>query len=273
MKNKFVYLTAFSAAVLVLTAAYFSITGFAKLFSGAVISIIVLMCGFELAKVIAVSFLYRYWQKTAKLMKVYLLIAVGLLMLITSAGIYGFLSAAYLATSEDLAKVERAVELLESKKFALIDQVNAAKLIVDGKNKRSESLMLLRVIQENRLDSLYNRGWFASAKRTENLIKDADIELKSLAESQVNVNKSIQAINDSIYAVNEGIIELQGNTVKGDIGPLKYIAALTNKSIDSVVNFFILLLVFISDPLAVCLVIITNKVLFESNYNLKKNSL
>lgn len=254
-----------SAAILVISAAYFSVTGFAKLFSGASLSIVVLISGLEFAKLVVTSFLYRYWSTISKTFRAYLLMAVSVLMIITSAGIYGFLSSAYSITSDKIEKLDGNVKIYEKKKEIMNDQINRIKTNIESRNKRSESLTLLRINQESRIDTLYKKGMIKSARSTEQIIRDANTEIANISHINDSLNKSIQVLSDSTGRIDMTILDLQSNDIKGDIGPLKYIATLTGKSIDDVVNFFILLLVFISDPLAVCLVIATNKVMLEQN--------
>lgn len=263
MKLKFVHLLALSAAILVCSAGYFSVTGFAKLFSGATLSIIILISGLELAKLVVTSFLYRYWNNISLSFKGYLLIAVTVLMIITSAGIYGFLSSAYSVTSDKLSKIDGNIKLFDNKKQSLVNYSDRIKNNIEEKNKRSQSLVVLRVNQESRLDTLYKKGLIQSAKRTEQIIKEANDEIVEINKTNDSLNRVIQTVLDSVGRIDIKILSLNDNDVKGDIGPLKYIASLTHKSIDEVVNFFILLLVFISDPLAVCLVIATNKILLD----------
>jgi hypothetical protein len=261
---KFIYLLIVSATILVCSAAYFSVTGFAQLFSGAFISIVILISGLEFAKLTVTSFLYRYWDSVSKIFKVYLLIVVATLMIITSAGIYGFLSAAYSVTVNELSKIEGVNNLYEKKIEIIQNNVNNIKSVIKSKNERMTMLVSLRANQESRIDTLYKKGMIKSVRRTEDMINNANYEIN-------NTNKIVDSLNnvmshqlDSVSKIDLKMLELKSNVINGDIGPLKYIATLTGKSIDSVVNFFILLLVFISDPLSACLVIASNKVLLEN---------
>ncbi len=265
MKLKFVYLLILSTTILVCSAAYFSITGFVKLFSSEKTSIIILIGGLELSKLVVTSFLYKYWNNIATLFKIYLLIATSILMIITSAGIYGFLSSSYSATSNKIDQLNNNIVLYENKKSNFLNYIDRIKLDLEDKNKRSKNLSELRINQENRIDTLYKKGLIQSVKRTEQIIKDANNEILSIRRNSDSLNIIIQYNLDSINILDNKILLLKSNNINGDIGPLKYIASLTGKNIDSVVNFFILLLVFISDPLAVSLVLATNKVLLLEN--------
>lgn len=270
MKLKFSYLLILSASILVGIAAFFSVTGFSELFAGAKYSIIVMISGLEIAKLTVTSFLYRYWTTINKGMKTYFLIAISILMIITSAGIYGFLSSAYASTSDKIGNLEGQVDLLNQKKEIIKSNVDRINSSIENKNKRLNSLTTLRTSQESRIDTLYKKGMINGVKRTEQIIKDANIEITKTGKEIDSLNKQTQIALDSSGRIDSKILDLKNNNVKGEISPLQYIAKLTGKSIDSIVNFFILLLIFVCDPLAVCLVIATNKVLLEDS---KKKSL
>ena len=265
MKLKFIYLLIVSTSILVGSAAYFSVIGFSALFAGSFISVVILISGLELAKLVVTSFLYKYWGDVSTILKSYMLVAIAALMIITSAGIYGFLSSAYMVTSNKMSLIDGSISIYEKRKEVIQEYVERMKNNIKDKNRRGESLMLLRTSQESRLDTLYKRNMIKSAKRTEQIIKDADNEITFIGSKNDSLSKMIQVALDSSGKIDMKILELNSSNVKGDIGPLKYIATLTGKSIDNVVNFFILLLVFISDPLAVAMVIAVNKVLLEQN--------
>lgn len=270
MKFKFHYLLAFSAFILSVSAAYFSITGLAKLFNGAYWSVIIMASGLELAKLVALSFLYRYWNKINAVFKSYLMIGIFILMVITSAGIYGFLSSAYSVTADKLGNINTESEFLEKRKQSFAGNNDRIKLLIDNKSNRINSLTSLRVSQESRIDTLYKKGLISGVKKTEKIINNANTEIEKLTAQIDDLNKSIQSNLDSISKIEIKIIDVNKNDVKGEIGSLKYIASLTGKSVDKVVNFFILLLIFVFDPLAIALVIATNKVSMAENGELKK---
>jgi hypothetical protein len=261
VKLKFVYLLTVSASILVCSAAYFSITGFVKLFSSEKVSIAILIGGLEFSKLVVTSFLYKYWDNIKFLFKFYLTLITLILMVITSSGIYGFLSSAYSYTSNKLAEIDGNILLYEKKKQMLYDYTDRIKINIIEKNKRIQSLTSIRFNQEARVDILYKKGLISSVRKTEQIIKEANLEINVSNIKIDSLNRIAQYNLDSIGKIDILILRLSSSNINGDIGPLKYIANLTGKNIDSVVNFFILLLVFISDPLALSLVIATNKVL------------
>ena len=115
------YLVGFSALIIAGCAAYFSVTGLGVLFAGASISVMVMASSLELAKLVAATYLKQEWDNIKGFNKWYLTISVGLLMLITSAGIFGYLSNAFQAQSLQLQQVDREIAVHQTK----IDQNTA----------------------------------------------------------------------------------------------------------------------------------------------------
>lgn len=261
MKKFYAILLGFTAVLLAATAAYFSVFGLSKLFIGASISVIIMAGTLEFSKIIIVSFLHQYWNKLAKGLKSYLLIGTVVLMVVTSIGIYGFLSSAYSKSSADIKKMDGDIELLDSKiKIKTEEKVRLDEQI-KTKNDRIVSLTNLRESQETRLDSLYQKGWLNSAKQTELVISDANKNIESLNAEISDINIKIESVNDSISKYETIKIETANGNLAGEVGPLKYIAKLTGSNMDKVVNWLILLLILVFDPLAVALVISTSSMI------------
>ena len=135
------FLIALSALSVSASAAFYSITGLSKLFAGASFAVIIMASSLEIAKLVIASFLYQYRKTAAKLLKVYLTIALGVLILITSAGIYGFLSSAYETTSAKNTVVEKQIAALETKKA---NYTKTRDLYIQDKDKISKSTSDLR---------------------------------------------------------------------------------------------------------------------------------
>ena len=189
--NKF-FIVALGAAALFLAsiAAYISIYGLSKVFIGAATLIIVMMSILEFSKVLIVSLLHQRWNRINKKLRGFLMFATIVLMLITSIGVYGFLSSAYSNASVKIGWVSGEITLLDKKIQIKKDGQSRLNEQINIKNNRISTLTELRRSQETRLDSLYQRGWIASAKKTEAVIKDADNNIDVL------VSKSIVSIND-----------------------------------------------------------------------------
>ena len=153
MKVKFSYIMLILALTVAGCAAYFSVWGLSQLFAGASLSVIIMASVLEFSKVASTTALHRYWPKINKALRVYLVIAVSVLMLITSAGIYGFLSNAYQQTANKLEIQNGQLGILDGKKALFQKSIDDNQKIVDSKNKRIDQLTNLRNTQETRLDS------------------------------------------------------------------------------------------------------------------------
>lgn len=257
-KYIFPLLVALSALSLAGAAAFFSVTGLSKLFGGAKTEVIVMASALEFAKLVTASFLHRYWKTLKWQMKTYLTIGVVTVMLITSAGIYGFLSNAYSVTSNKLQNVEAQAGMVDQKKNIINSEISRLQENKTLKSNRVQSLVDLRSKQEARVDSLYNRKQNSAAKRVEEQIVQSTNEISKTTIEVDTLNAQIQRKYAEISNLDMEVLDLKNNDINSEVGPLRYIAKLTGKDMDSVVNFFILLLVFVFDPLAVSLVIATN---------------
>ena len=248
----FLLITILAALVIAGTAALFSVTGISSVFAGHYFQVAIMAGALETGKIIISSILYRYWGIMNRYIKSYMLVALLVLMIITSAGIFGYLSEAYQKTKSGYDIIGKEVELLTSKKQLFQNEY-------DRYEKRLNTLTDIRSGQETRLDSLYSRGQTTSAKRIETNIKSQDVEI-------VNLNKQLLSISDSISAIETKILERQTTIIGGDLGPLQYVATAFNTDMDTVVKFFILILIFVFDPLAVTLIVAANMIFVNKHY-------
>lgn len=262
-KSKFHYLLAIAAFGTAAVAAYFSVTGLGKLFAGASLSIMIMAGVLEFSKLVVASYVYRFWEKIKILEKSYLILALAILMTITSAGIYGYLSGAYSETSSKLQVSQGEISLLDKKKEQFKERIVNTQGNIDKKNIRITSLNNLRATQESRLDSLYARKTYKQAKVVEGQIKDADIEIKKLTRETDSLLNVVNVYNEEVSKLDLGATEKIAENLKGEAAPLQYIATLFGTTMDKVVNFFMFLLIFVCDPLAIILVIATNKVILS----------
>jgi len=239
-------------------AGYFSVFGLSQLFAGASTAVIIMATGLEVAKVITTTALHRYWTKTSRWLKIYLTISVVVLMLITSAGIYGFLSNAYQKTANKLEIQNGQISVLTGKKDIFQKNIDDNKMIIEQKNKRIAQLSELRRTQETRLDAASNSR-NKNGARTD--IKTSNDEIQKLTNDIDILNAKNVILSDSISKYNTNVLELNVNSeVAGEVGPLKYISELTGAPMAKVVNVLILFLIFVFDPLAVALILMTNRV-------------
>jgi hypothetical protein len=237
----FIAILAITAFVIAGVAAYFSVQGIATLYAGAFISVLVMAGALEVGKLVATSFLYRYWHKTNLLLKTYILVAILLLMGITSMGIFGFLTAAYQTSLIEYSQAETRQEFLVSQKAILEKELESL-------NMRVETLNQSRLSQEQRLPSMSR----TAARPVYEDIKASGEEI-SQARSRMN------QIFDEVKNLDLQTLEAQKQSGKQkDIGTLKYAAELFGTDINTIVKWFTLAIIFVFDPLAIALVLAYN---------------
>jgi hypothetical protein len=203
-----------------------------------------MMGGLEFGKVVLASFLARYWKKLSFLFRIYFSVALLILILITSGGIFGYLSDGYQKTKGSYDVNEKEVVFIKQK----IDLFTKQKETID---KRISSLTDSRVGQERRLDSLYSRRQNSTAKSVESYIAKSNSQLDDLTKQSSVLGDSI-----SKYSLTQLNKETQNAT--GELGPLKYLATIFNTDMDTIVKWFIFMLIFVFDPLAVLLFVSLN---------------
>ena len=240
-KRIFPLLIALSALSVSASAAFYSVTGLTKLFAGAAFAVGIMAGSLEFAKLIIASLLYQYWDNINKVLRTYLTIAAGVLILITSAGIYGFLSSAYQDTANKEAIVEQQVAALETKK-QLFEQ-NRDNYLTEKKSLTQNTAQLRSALTSEKLKGK----------------KSFERQITSASKSDEKVTAKLDVVNDSIFALENRILEIKtASTTTSELGPLKYISNLTGQSMDKIINWFLLIIIFVFDPLAIALVIAAN---------------
>ena len=248
-KKLFPYIIALSALAVSASAAFYSVSGIMKLFAGASLAVGIMAGSLEVAKLVIASLLYQYWTELNKVLKTYLTIAAFVLILITSAGIYGFLSSAYQETANKATIVDQQILALETKK-KLYEGTR------DGIYKEKQSLSGLK-------ESLSKGSTTQFTDRNGNLVvrsNNASIkQIESASNSDEKLSSKLDAVNDSIFSLENKILEVKTNsTVSSELGPLKYLSGLTGQPMDKIINWFLLVIIFVFDPLAIALVIAAN---------------
>jgi hypothetical protein len=221
----FPYLVAFSAGLVAFSAAFFSVFGLSKLFAGAQTSVVIMAGSLEFAKLVTASFLYRYWKTVPVFLKNYLIVGTIVLILITSAGIFGYLSNAY----------QGATTTFEKQSTILMFKEDQLEQVVEDKVFLKEEL-------ETAIAELPDNYRTARKKLRE--------------EYQPQINELNKQTLDLKQAIGDLKAELVDTGV--DVGPAIYLARVFDTEIDTVVKFFIFILIFVFDPLAVSLVIAAN---------------
>jgi len=239
----FTLLLFFTALLVAGCAAYFSVLGIATLFSGHYIQVLVMAGALELGKLIATSFLYRYWSKTIWFLRLYMIGAVLILMGITSMGIYGYLSSGFQVNASKLETIEKQVLLIEEQKSNLIKEI-------EQNNKRIEILNEARKTQEQRVQAAGN--YKLPREQAYAAIEKTNLELEK-------VNAENDQLREEQFKKDNEILELQkqDNEVH-DIGTFKFVAESLGLPLETIVKLFIIVIVCVFDPLAVSLILCYN---------------
>lgn len=253
--KSFKFILGITGIIIASCAAYFSIFGLSKLFSSSQLEVIIMASALELGKLIAVSFLYRYWIEISKSLKTYLFIAIFGLMIITSLGIYGFLTSSYQNTVNKMTVNNSEVSLIENKKQTFESKIKALVNDLENTNTRLNNLVILRGTQEDRIDKLLEGENYYTVRKVQDDIKRADIEIDKLNKKIDKTNEEIFSYRDSISVYDLQILNAKDLDVAGELGPLIYISELTDTDMNVIINYLVLLIVFVFDPLAISLVV------------------
>ena len=250
----FTLLLGLSALMVAGAAAYFSVLGIATLFAGSYYQVMIMAGSLEFGKLVAASYLHRFWNKTSWWLKGYLCVAVIALMAITSIGIFGYLSAAYQVNSAKFGQIDNEISLIQSQQDVLVKEI-------EQNNKRVEMLNEIRKTQEKRVEEAGN--YKVPREQAYAAIDKANQELNE-------INTKNQTLREKQFQKDNEIIELKAQISKAkDIGTFKFFADFINKPLDSVVIWFIVCLIFVFDPLAVSLVLAFNTVVSNKTKTVK----
>jgi hypothetical protein len=244
------YLVGFSALIIAGCAAYFSVTGLGVLFSGAAVSVMVMAGALEFAKLVAATYLKQEWDNIKGFNKWYLTSAVALLMLITSAGIFGYLSNAFQSQSLKLQQVDREVLVYTTK----IEQ-NTAQITQLNTQLGNLSSTQNTILEKGKVNS--------------RLLRSVDQKDRQVAQ----INKKIGNLQDENAKNNEKIneIKISNLDLEKEVGGFRFIAEAFGMELKNVVKFFIFLIVIVFDPLAVALIIAFNGLISQKKKEQKEH--
>lgn len=269
MKKYFPYIIFGSALLISIVAEFFSIFGISKLFSGAHTATIILAIALGVGKLVGVSAVQQYWNvlgktSSGKTLRIYLAAATVVLVVITSAGVYGFLAAAYQETANQDRLIQTRIELLKTKQSRFKEQYTQ----LSGESKS------LAISLENLRKSLSTDNQYQTIdRRTGQVLTQVQSTSKKGVQDQVDktsgkkdeIDLKLDRLNDSISFYDLAIIETEANAKSSsELGPLKYLSGLTGYPMDKIINWLMLLLVFVIDPLAIALVL-TAQFAFRQN--------
>ena len=258
-----------SALFVAFNAAFFSVSGLSKLFAGAAFSVIIMASSLELAKLITAGYLYNYWDKINKSFRIYLSLAVVILILITSLGIYGFLTSAFQDTFNQYSIKEKQLAFLEQKEKFWSDDV----IRYDEELKRiSNNISTLSNAKSQSIqvrDTSVVGGVRTTISTAELRISQKRIEVEE--ENRKGVQSKREVASDSLQGIQLQILDLESmEGVSSELGPLEYLSGLLDRPMDVIINWFILIIIFVFDPLAVALVIAFNNAVMVDRGIVKK---
>tara|TARA_R110000803_G_scaffold57769_1_gene115817 strand:- start:19 stop:1161 length:1143 start_codon:yes stop_codon:yes gene_type:complete len=251
------------------SAAFYSVSGLSKLFAGAAFAVIVMAASLEVAKLVIASLLYQYRKTLPIFLKVYLSIACFVLILITSMGIYGFLSSAYQETSAKAGSIDSQIALIEIKRDNVKEQLavyNEEKTSINGAISDLRSGLSNNKIQYTNAEGQVITTTSSSTR------KALENQLDQAIDRQTTINDRVDGLNTKLFEYETEIVEVStNNEIAGELGPLKYLSGLTGLPMDKIINYLLLTIIFVFDPLAIALVIAANFAFAQLSKKYKKN--
>jgi cell division protein FtsB len=234
------YLVALSAVLIAGSAAYFSVTGLGVLFSGAAVAVMVMASSLEFAKLVSATYLKQRWNEIKGFNKWYLSFAVGILMLITSAGIFGYLSNAFQQQNLALQQVDRQIATHTSK--------------IEQNNSQITQLSTQITESNNNQGKILDNG-----KVNSRLLRSIDNRDKQISK----LNDKISKLQEDNAKENEEInkIKTLNLDLEKEVGGFRFVAEAFGVELNTVVKFFIILIVIVFDPLAIALIIAFNQLI------------
>ena len=255
--NIFPTIIALSALSVSASAAFYSVSGLSKLFAGATFEVIIMAGSLEVAKLVIASLLYQYWNTINKLLRTYLTIAAIILVLITSMGIYGFLSAAYQETYQKLVVNENQIEFLENKSKFYEDDVLRYDAELERISGNISTLSNAKATSIQVRDTSAVGGLRSTVSTAELRLAQSRIGIEEENRKEVNAKRTVAA--DSLQNIRLDILKLQNDAdTVGELGPLQYLSGLTSTPMDKIINILLLVIIFVFDPLAISLVVAAN---------------
>ncbi len=239
----FKYTIFLSAIFIAACAAWFSVTGISNLFVGEHIPTMIMALSLEAGKLTVASFIYRYWRDIHKFLKYYMVVGAVVLSGITSTGIYGYLHAAYSSASLGISEAQSQISVMEAQQSSLDTLINQ-------NNQQIRNIQFDRRQQEQRLNSLVGKVGFLTQQV---IVRESQIEMRRLQNENVKFTLQKDSLNTKkILLMNSAVA---GNT---KIGTFWYVSKALGVPLDKLVNWFVLAIVLVFDPLAIALVLAYN---------------
>mgnify|MGYP000090992541 FL=1 len=238
------WLVGFSALIIAGCAAFFSVTGLGVLFSGASTAVMIMAGALEFAKLVAATYLKQKWDDIRGFNKWYLVTAVGVIMLITSAGIFGYLSNAFQQQNLKLGQIEREISVFQT-------QITTNESEINRFTAQITNLQQIRNSQEANISKIIERN--GSTSRLSTMVRNADKEISAIS---VKINTLTEKNNKNYEEINK--IKNNNIETEREVGGFRFVAEMFGVELKKVVKFFIFLIVVVFDPLAIALIIAFN---------------
>jgi hypothetical protein len=236
-----------TALLLSLVAAYYSIMGLTAIFAAATIPVIIMGASLELGKIVATVWLHNNWRRASWLFKTYLVPAVVFLMLLTSMGIFGFLSKAHSDQSLVSGDVQAKIAVYDEKIQTERENIDAYRKSLKQMDEAVDQVMARSTSEEG-------AGRSSAVRRSQQ--KERARIAQDIATSQQRI---------TTFNAERAPIAAEVRKVEAEVGPIKYIAALLygddpdSNTLEKSVRFVIIMIVLVFDPLALCLILAANK--------------
>ena len=246
-RNLFPFIIALSALSVSTSAAFYSVSGLSKLFAGAQFEVIIMAGSLEVAKLVIASLLYQYWDTINKFLRTYLAVAAVVLVLITSMGIYGFLSAAYQETYQKLIVNQNQIEFLENKAKFYEDDVIRYEADLERISSNISTLSNAKASSIQVRDTASSTGFRQTISTTELRLSQKRIDVEEINKKAIQAKREIAA--DSLQNIKLEVLALQNSSdTVGELGPLQYLSGLTQTPMDKIINILLLVcLLYTSD--------------------------
>jgi hypothetical protein len=239
------------------SAAFFSVSGLSKLFAGAATEVLIMAGSLEVAKLVVASLLHKYWDTINKGLRTYLTTATIVLVIITSMGIYGFLSAAYQETYNKFSILENQKEFLQEKESLIIESLDRVDRDLQLVNSTIATLSQAKSQQIQVRDTNSATGFRTTVSTAE--LRLAQQRLTTEEAKRTKLEEQRQPVLDSLQTIKLAILDLENSSeVSAELGPLQYLSNLLNRPMDQIINVLLLVIIFVFDPLAVSLIIAAN---------------
>lgn len=280
-KDNFKWLVLLSAMAIVGMSGYYSVFGISALFAGKRLFAGIMAGSLEVGKIVTTTHLARNWKKIGKAYKVYFILATVILIIISSAGIYSYLTEAYHLTSQKMKVVDTELGALSSEEQSLVSE---KELLVLDRGFAQEEINLLRTLVDNnetRKSKLYQAmnadttgtvNWNASIWKFNRDNGEYRENISDLRDTKNNATLRITGIDARLKEIWIQSGKVETSEEASNIGPLKKLAELFGVDMDKIVKFFIFILIIVFDPLGLLLIVQFNKMTLPKNtVKYKKN--